>query len=75
LTAGWWQLTPQTRVRIARETLTDDLLRVYIAKHASGYGRRSGSLMLGITEDAWRYRITKAEHLMNTAIRQWKEAA
>jgi len=27
---------------------------------AAGYGRRSGSLALGISEETWRYRMRKA---------------
>lgn len=48
-------------IRRARRTLTDEEFAVWLTKHVAGKGRRSGSLVLGITEDAWRYRLRSAE--------------
>ena len=48
-------------IRVARELLTPEELDVWLTKHIAGKGRRTGSLALGITEDTWRYRLTKAD--------------
>lgn len=48
-------------IRIARDVLTAAELHVWITKHVAGKGRRSGSVALGITEDAWRYRLARSE--------------
>ena len=53
---------------LARNTLTDDEIVVWIAKHYTGLGRRAGSLALGISEDAYRYRLAKADAAMHAAI-------
>lgn len=45
----------------ARKELTHNEFKVWFAKHYAGHGRRSGSLALGITEDAWRHRLRTAE--------------
>lgn len=62
-------------IRLARDTLTDAELRVWIAKHAQGLGRRAGSAALGISEDAWRYRLRCADRKMRMAIDMRKDAA
>lgn len=70
-------LTYTTRelIQIAREHLTPDEFNVWITKHIAGRGRRAGSLALGITEDAWRYRLTRAELKLQTALERKAEAA
>ena len=55
---------------LARQTLTDVEYSVWFAKHYQALGRRSGSLTLGITEEAWRYRLTTATRKIDTAIRK-----
>lgn len=59
-------------IKLARNTLTPDEFSVWLTKHVAGKGRRSGSLTLGITEDAWRYRLQQADRKMTIAT---KEAA
>lgn len=44
---------------IAERVCDPDELRILRLK-AAGYGRRSGSLALGISEETWRYRMRKA---------------
>ncbi len=68
-------MTDREIIRIARDTLTDQELEVWLAKHIAGKGRRSGSLALGISEEAWRYRLAQAERKIRTHIDHTKEAA
>lgn len=59
-------------ILLARNILTIDEFAVWLTKHIAGKGRRAGSLALGITEDAWRYRLANAERKIADAL---KEAA
>lgn len=68
---NWDTLTPDL-IALAKRTLTADEFSVWLTKYVAGKGRRSGSLTLGITEDAWRYRLHQADRKMNIAT---KEAA
>lgn len=55
-------MTPDRQlIHQATLTLTSDELAVWLTKHIAGKGRRTGSLILGITEDQWRYRIRSAD--------------
>ena len=54
-------MTDRQLLALARKELTDQEFRVWFAKHYNGNGRRSGSLALGISEDAWRHRLRTAE--------------
>lgn len=54
-------------VLLARVVLTPRELDVWLSKHVSGYGRRAGSLALGITEEAWRYRMAVATRKIDEA--------
>lgn len=56
-------------IEIAREILTKSEFSVWLAKHVAGHGRRSGSLALGISEEAWRYRLNQATRKMLLAAR------
>lgn len=67
--------TDREIIRIARDTLTDAELEVWLAKHVAGKGRRAGSLALGITEDAWRYRLAQADRKIQAHLTHAKEAA
>jgi hypothetical protein len=74
---SWQEISPTNRelasedvTKIACELLTQEELEVWLTKHIAGKGRRSGSLALGITEDAWRYRIQKADLKILNHIRQ-----
>lgn len=42
---------------------------------SQGIGRRSGSLMLGISEDAWRWRLASARRKIAQHTREQEEAA
>lgn len=55
--------------------LTAAELNVWITKHVGGRGRRSGSLALGITEDAWRYRLRRAELKLLDALKSEERLA
>lgn len=66
-------MTSRDAILLARTILTPDELNVWLTKHVAGKGRRSGSLVLGITEDAWRYRLQRAEHKITDQLR--KDAA
>lgn len=48
-------------IQAARQLLTPDELDVWLTKYVADKGRRSGSVYLGITEDAWRYRLANAK--------------
>lgn len=63
-------MTDRQLLKLARDTLTHDEFTVWFAKHYANRGRRSGSLALGITEDAWRYRLRRAEHKLAPHIRR-----
>jgi hypothetical protein len=55
-------LTPsRDTIRQAEQLLTAAEFRVWLAKHVLGLGRRSGSMALGISEDAFRYRLARAD--------------
>lgn len=62
-------------IRIARDTLAEPELDVWLSKHVHGYGRRAGSLALGITEEAWRYRLLNADRRVRVALDQEDTAA
>lgn len=59
---------------LARHTLTQPEHAVWAAKHLRGLGRRSGSLALGITEEAFRHRLHNADRKMAAAIREGEAA-
>lgn len=63
-------MTDRELIRLATRELPPELLAVWLAKHIAGKGRRAGSLTLGITEDAWRYRLQRAEQQLERAITQ-----
>lgn len=67
-------MTDRQLIRLALDTLTPDEFDVWITKRYAGKGRRTGSLALEISEDAWRHRLQQADRKMNTAL-QRKDAA
>lgn len=69
---SWETLEPAEAISLARQILTHEEFSVWLTKHIAGKGRRSGSLTLGITEDAWRYRLQQADRKI---ARHTKEAA
>lgn len=50
----------------ARAILTPAEFSVWLTKHVAGKGRRAGSVSLGITEDAWRYRLDQAHRKLES---------
>lgn len=52
-------MTERELIRLARDVLTDQEFAVWLT-HRMGYGRRAGSVKLGISEEAWRHRIGRA---------------
>ncbi len=58
-------ITDRALLERARATLTDQLFRVWFAKHYQALGRRSGSVALGITEEAWRYRLALSIRILD----------
>jgi hypothetical protein len=63
-------------------TSPDDLDRIVttpelhvLLLHEAGYGRRAGSLVLGISEDAWRWRLANARRKITAHHSQQEEAA
>jgi hypothetical protein len=63
-------MTNRQLLTLAREILPREQFTVWAAKHYAGHGRRTGSLTLGITEDAWRYRLHQAERKIHAALNQ-----
>lgn len=57
-----------------KEILTERELDVFHAS-AAGYGRRAGSEALGISEDAWRWRLAQARRKIAQHTREQEEAA
>lgn len=53
--------TDRELIQYARLHLADGIFVVWFAKHYQGYGRRAGSLMLGITEEQFRHRLATAD--------------
>lgn len=62
-------------LELARDTLTRDEFNVWFAKHYQDLGRRSGSLALGITEEAFRYRLTAATLKVDAALKVQEDTA
>lgn len=60
-------MTDRELLRLATKTLTDAELDVWLTKHVTGLGRRAGSLALGITEEAFRYRLHNATQKLKRA--------
>lgn len=60
--------TQKELIRIARIELSGPEFDVWLTKTIAGKGRRAGSLLLGITEDAWRYRYDQAVRKINDAL-------
>lgn len=54
----------------ARRELTGPQFDVWFAKHYHGYGRRAGSLALGISEEQFRYRLRRADLKMRPHLEQ-----
>lgn len=67
-------MTDRQLIRLALDTLTIQEFDVWITKHYAGKGRRSGALALGISHDAWRYRLEQADRKMNEVLER-KEVA
>lgn len=67
--------TDRELIAIARAVLSSDELDVWMSKHIHGYGRRSGSLNLGISEETWRHRLSTATRKINTYLEKRGEAA
>lgn len=67
---SYTDLPEKELIAIAREILTHDEFSVWLTKHIAGKGRRTGSLTLGITEDAWRYRLNQADRKMRIATQE-----
>lgn len=61
-------MTDRDLIRIARTELSGPEFDVWLTKTIAGKGRRSGSLALGISEDAWRYRYRRATLKMQIAL-------
>jgi DNA-directed RNA polymerase specialized sigma24 family protein len=57
-------------LELAQKTLTADEYRVWFAKHYQGYGRRAGSLALGVTEDQFRNRLHTATRKLRKALEE-----
>lgn len=60
----------------------DDLARIVapaelhvLLLHSAGVGRRSGSILLGISEDAWRWRLASARRKITAHHSRQEEAA
>lgn len=62
--------TDRDMIRLACDTLTTDELDVWMSKHISGFGRRAGSMKLGISEEAWRLRLSKATRKITTRLEE-----
>ncbi len=62
-------------IRIARIELAGPEFDVWLTKTIAGKGRRAGSLALGITEDAFRYRLDQATRKINAALQRQENAA
>jgi DNA-directed RNA polymerase specialized sigma24 family protein len=67
-------MTDQDLLRLAARQLPPDLLAVWLQKHMQGTGRRAGSRFLGITQEAWRWRLERADAIMGEAL-ETKEVA
>ncbi len=59
-------ITKET-IELARNALRKTEFSVWLTKYVVGQGRRSGSITLGITEDAWRHRLAQADRKMQAA--------
>ncbi len=57
-------------IRLAAQHLNDEELRVWIAHYLEGYGRRTGALMLDISEDTWRTRLTNANRKLAAHLKE-----
>lgn len=68
-------MTNRDLLALARNTLTIDEFAVWTASTFSGLGRRAGSLALGISEEAFRWRLAKGARKMDAAINERKENA
>lgn len=67
-------MTDQELLTLARQHLEPDQFTVWFAKHYQHLGRRAGSLALGISEEAWRYRLATATRKLD-AVKAKKSAA
>lgn len=61
-------VTDRELIHLARTALATELFDVWFAKHYRDLGRRGGSASLGISEDAWRYRLRRADRTLATII-------
>ncbi len=65
-------MTDRELLQLARQHLTDDEFDVWFAKHYNGNGRRTGSLALNITAEAFRHRLRTAEQKITTHLKETK---
>ena len=68
-------MSERALLELARATLKPAEFTVWFAKHYQHLGRRSGSLALGISEEAWRYRLGAATRKVDAALQAQEEAA
>lgn len=61
MTDYWHTHTTRELITTAHNILTPNEYAVWLTKHIAGKGRRTGSLTLGITQEAWRYRLHQAD--------------
>lgn len=65
-------ISSREAIAIAKQILTPKEFSVWLTKHIAGKGRRTGSLTLGITEDAWRYRLQQADRKLTRHLEEPK---
>jgi DNA-directed RNA polymerase specialized sigma24 family protein len=68
-------MTLKEQLRLATQHLDPQALEVWIAKHLHGYGRRAGSLALGITEEQFRHRLHRADSTMKRILNEERRDA
>lgn len=67
-------MTPsRATIRTAARLLDLEDFAVWTQKHIRSLGRRAGAKELGISEEAWRWRLNRAERIIREA--QQRETA
>lgn len=68
-------MTDRELIRTAARLLDIDDFAVWLSRHVQQLGRTAGAHQLGITEEAWRYRLSRAERLIENHLARKEDAA
>ena len=64
------QVTDRELIELAQDKLTSEQFDVWLWFNYGEMGSRSGSKMLGISREAWRWRLAEAERKIREVLKE-----